>query len=174
MAVALDVVDDAALQVEAVPPAACTRRGNRTPRVVIAVGLLIVLGVLVFVLGNERQATTQFDLAHDALVQTNGRIVAMGIELAGARRDLQILKVQISSSETTLSSDSATLQSVRTALVQAQQDASDKSSYIANLETCQGGVQQALNALSVGDENHAVSALNDVSAACQSVTGSGG
>ena len=51
--------------------------------------------------------------------------------------------------------------------MQAQKDASDKSSYIANLKTCQGGVQQALNALSVGDENHAVSALNGVSAACR-------
>ncbi len=171
MAVALDVLDDRAIQVhvEAVPPPARIRR----PRVVIAVALLVFLGVLVFILGNERQATTQFEQAHDALVQTNGRRATVEIQLAAARRDLEFLKMQISSSETALTSDSAMLQSVRTALMQAQEDASDKSAYIANLKTCQGGVQQALNALSVGDENHAVSALNNVSPACQSVTASG-
>ncbi len=169
MPFALDVLEDGA-GLEEVREALPKRR----PRVVLAVALLVVVAVVVFFLENERQANTQFEQAHDALVQTKGRIAATEVRLAAVRGDLEFLKVQISSSETALSSDSALLQSVRTALLQAQNSASDKSSYIANLKTCQGGVQQALNALSVGDENHAVSALDGVSTACQSATASGG
>jgi hypothetical protein len=102
------------------------------------------------------------------------RIAATEVQLTAIRQDLRFLEVQISSSQTALSSDTALLQSVRTALVQAEKNASDKSAYIANLKVCQGGVQQALNALSVGDQNHAVSALNGVSTACQSAAAAGG
>jgi hypothetical protein len=49
-----------------------------------------------------------------------------------------------------------------------------KSSYIANLKSCQTGVEQALNALSVGDDLHAVAALGNVSAPCQNAAVSGG
>ena len=170
MAVSLDLTEERAVRLEALPRA--FRRRRR--RVVLAALPLAALAALMFVLGNERQATTQFEQAHDALVQTKGQIAATEVQLTAVRKDLQFLKVQINTSETALSSDSALLQSVRTALVQAQKDAVDKSSYIANLKTCQGGVQQALNALSVGDENHAVSALNGVSTACQSAAASGG
>ena len=134
----------------------------------------MVVAVLVFVLGNERQANTQFEQAHDSLVQTRARIAAAEVQLTAVRQDLRFLKVQIDSPQSALSSDSALLQSVRTALVQAEKNASDKSSYIGNLKACQGGVQQALNALSVGDQNHAVSALNGVSTACRSAAAAGG
>ncbi len=170
MAVSFDLTEERGVRLEARPRA--VRRRRR--RVALAVVLLVAFAALMFVLGNERQATTQFEQAHDALVQTKGRIAATEILLSAVRKDLQFLKVQINTSESALSSDSALLQSVRTALVQAQKNVADKSSYIANLKTCQGGVQQALNALSVGDENHAVSALNGVSSACQSAAASGG
>jgi septal ring factor EnvC (AmiA/AmiB activator) len=170
VAVFLDLTEERAVRPEALPRA--VRR--RSPRIALVVVLLVAVAALVFLLGNERQATTQFEQAHDALVQTKSRIAATEVQLTAVREDLQFLKVQINTSETALSSDSALLQSVRTALVQAQKDAADKSSYIANLKTCQGGVQQALNALSVGDEKHAVSALNGVSTACQSAAASGG
>ncbi len=88
MAVALDVVDDRAVQVEAVPRPARIRR----PRVVVTVALLVVLVVLVFIFGNERQATTQFEQSHDALVQTNARNAAAEIQLAAVRRDLEFLE----------------------------------------------------------------------------------
>jgi chromosome segregation ATPase len=170
VAVTLDLVEEeAAAQLEA--PHRVVRK--RRPQVALALALLVPLGVLVFVLGNVRQANTQYEQAHDALVQTKGRVAATEVELRAARQDLQFLKDQVSSSETALSADAALLQSVRAALAQAQTSASGKSTYIANLKTCQGGVQQALNALSVGDQNHAVSALNGVSTACQSAASGG-
>jgi len=170
VAIVLEMLEEEAVQLEVTPRAV---RG-RHPRVALAAALLVVVAGLVFVFGNERQANSQFEQAHESLLQTNSDIAAVEVQLSAVRRDLQFLKVQISSSEAALSSDSALLQSVRTALLQAQKDASDQSSSIANLKTCQGGVQQALNALSVGDQNHAVSALRDVSSACQSAAASGG
>ena len=170
MAIALELDEERAVHVESVPRLVRTRR-PRTALAVVAV--LVVVAALVFVLGNERQADTQFAQAHDALVQSKGRIAAVEVQLRAVRRDLQILKLQTTASGSALATDTASLQSARTALVQAQTDASSKSGYIANLQTCQGGVQQALNALSVGDQPHAVSALQNVSSACQSAAASG-
>ena len=166
MAVALDLLEqeDEAAQHAAVHRVVLRRR----PLVALGAALLVVLAVLVFVLGNDRQAATQYEQAHDALVQAKGQVASTEVELRAVRQDLRFLAAQIDSSKTSLSSDATLLQSVRAALVRAQTNASDKSTYIANLKTCQGGVQQALNALSVGDENHAVTALNGVSTACQS------
>jgi chromosome segregation ATPase len=128
----------------------------------------------VFIAGNEHQATTQFDQADHALVQTKSRIATAQTQLAEVRADLRFLKLRIGASEKALSADTTLLQGVRAALAQAQQDVAEKSAYITSLKTCQGGVQQALNALSVGDQSHAVAALNAVSAACQSAEAASG
>jgi hypothetical protein len=146
---------------------------NRSAWIVMVL-VLVVLGVFVLLAGNELQADTQFDRAHDAVLETKGRLAATEAQLTAVREDLRVLRVQVNSSETFLSSDTKLLQDVRGALVQAQNDSSDKSSYIVNLKTCEGGIQQALNALSVGDEQHATAALTAVSVACQSVAAPSG
>jgi hypothetical protein len=171
VAIALELDEERTVQFESVSRPVQKRR----PRIVLAVAaVLVVVAALGFVLGNERQANTQFTQAHDALVQSKGRTAAVEVQLRAARRDLEVLKLQITSSGSALAADTASLQSVQTALVQAQADSSNNGSYIANLQTCQGGVQQALNALSVGDQHHALSALQSVSSACQIATASGG
>lgn len=164
MPLALELEDERDFLLEALPPTA-RRRRHWVP---ITLAVLVVAAVLVFIAGNERQANTQFDQADHSLVQTRDRIAAAETELTEVRNNLRFLRVQISSSEKAMSADTTLLQGVRAALAQAQQDATDKSSYIVSLKSCQGGVQQAVNALSVGDESHAVAALNAVSTACQS------
>jgi septal ring factor EnvC (AmiA/AmiB activator) len=129
---------------------------------------LSVIGLLLaFVVWNETEANTKFDQADHALRQTDAHIDATVATLTAVRHDLRFLETQIDASQKSLSSDATLLQGIRSALAQAQQDVSEKSSYIVNLKTCQTGVEQALNALSVGDEPHAVAALGNVSAACQ-------
>jgi septal ring factor EnvC (AmiA/AmiB activator) len=157
VALALELEDERDFLLEALPGTARRRR----PWVPITLAALVLAAVLVFIAGNERQANTQFDQARD-------RIAAAEAELTEVRNNLRFLRVQISVSERALSDDTTLLQGVRAALAQAQTDASNKSSYIVSLKTCQGGVQQAVNALSVGDESHAVAALTAVSTACQS------
>jgi hypothetical protein len=164
VALALDLEDTHDFLLEALPG---TARSSR-PWLPVTLAVLVVAAVLVCIAGNERQANTQFDQADHSVVQTTDRIAAADSELTEVRNDLRFLGLQISVSETALSADSTLLQGVRGALAQAQTDASGKASYIVSLKTCQGGVQQALNALSVGDESHAVAALTAVSTACQS------
>jgi len=164
VALVLDLEDERDFLLEALPGTARRRR----PWLAITLAVLVVAVVLVCIAGNERQANTQFDQADHSVVQTTDRIAASETELTEVRNNLRFLGLQISVSQTALSADTTLLQGVRAALAQAQTDASDKASYIVSLKTCQGGVQQALNALSVGDQSHAVAALTAVSTACQS------
>jgi hypothetical protein len=136
--------------------------------------LVVAGGLLTYVAGNELQANTQFQLSSQSLNQTDGHIDAAVAHLKAVRQDLVFLETQIDVSQQALSSDTTLLQGIRSALAAAQQDVSEKSSYITNLKTCQTGVEQALNALSVGDELNAVAALGNVSAPCQNAAASSG
>jgi hypothetical protein len=165
----VDWLEGREAQREVAPRFVSKRRGW-----IAVVPVLAVCGVFSLLAGNELQADTQFAQAHDAVLQTTGRIAATEARLTAVRQDLRVLRVQVDASETFLSSDTTLLQAVRGALVQAQSDSAEKTQYIANLKTCEGGIQQALNALSVGDKTHAVSALTGVSVACQSAAATSG
>jgi septation ring formation regulator EzrA len=136
--------------------------------------LVVAGGSLTYVAGNELQADTQFQQASQSLNQTDGHIDAAVAQLTAVRHDLAFLQTQIDVSQAALSSDTTLLEGIRSALTEAQQDVSQKSSYITNLKTCQTGVEQALNALSVGDDLHAVAALGNVSTPCQDAVASNG
>jgi septation ring formation regulator EzrA len=136
--------------------------------------LVGVGGLLTYVAGNELQANTQFHQASQSLDQTDGHIDVAVARLKTVRNDLQFLNTQIDVSQKALTSDTTLLEGIRSALTEAQQGVSEKALYITNLKTCQTGVEQALNALSVGDETHAVAALGNVSTPCQAVAASGG
>jgi hypothetical protein len=136
--------------------------------------LLLAGGSLAYLTANELQANTQFHQASDSLKLTDSHIDAAVSELSTVRHDLVFLQTQVSVSQAALNSDTNLLEGIRGALTEAQQGVSEKSAYIANLKTCQTGVEQALNALSVGDDLHAVAALGNVSASCQNAAASGG
>jgi septation ring formation regulator EzrA len=136
--------------------------------------VLVAGGLLAYLVGNELQANTQFHQASNALNQTDRHIDAAAAQLSTVRHDLVFLQTQVSVSQAALTSDTNLLEGIRAALTEAQQSVSVKSSYIANLKSCQTGVEQALNALSVGDDLHAVAALGNVSASCQNAAASGG
>jgi len=145
-----------------------TSRPGRRSRRPVALAAFLVIGLSFgFIARNEIQANTQFDQAHHSLSQTDLRIDAVVTDLTAVRHDLRFLSMQIDASQNALSTDTTLLQGIRSALAQAQHDVSETSSYVVNLQTCQVGVEQALNALSVGDEAHAVVALGNVSAPCQ-------
>jgi chromosome segregation ATPase len=131
-------------------------------------------GLVTYVAGNELQANTQFQQAYQSLQHTDGHIDVAVAHLKAVRHDLEFLDTQINVSQQALSSDTTLLQGIRSALAAAQQDVTEKSSYITNLQTCQTGVEQALNALSVGDDVNAVAALDNVTTPCQDAAASSG
>jgi hypothetical protein len=81
---------------------------------------------------------------------------------------------QVTVDSKALAQDTTQLQGVKQALVKAQVDVTSQTSTIGDLHTCLGGVEQALNALAVADQNHAIAALNAVSANCAKAVASDG
>ena len=127
-----------------------------------------------YLVGNQIQSNTQFDSTHGSLNLTRHSIGVVRADLTSVRRDLRALDHQVHQTRTALASDTAQLQQIQTALAQAQANVSKQGSNITALHSCLGGVEQALNALSVSDEQTAVSALTAVSSSCQSALTSNG
>ena len=141
----------------------------------IALAFLAVGVVLGIMIGNDEiQAGRQFAQADQSLHSTDGRLAVAKEQLAALRRDLTFVGVQIGASNAALSTDGTLLQTIQGALAQAQQDVSTKSAYITNLKACKSGIEQSLNALSVGDEANALKSLNAVTVPCQNVAASNG
>jgi hypothetical protein len=174
MAIVLDRVEERVARREVTAAAVAGAAPLRRRWMAMALAILLLGVGLAYLATNERQANTQYDQALRSLSHTDGRIDTAVGALTAVRHDLQFLNSQIVQSEKSLSSDARLLQGIRAALTQAQADVSQKEAYISNLKTCQTGVEQALNALSVGDEAHAVEALSNVAAPCQSAAAASG
>ena len=150
------------------------RRNRLRTWIAIVATFAIFSGALGYVTGNEVQANTQFDQTHRTLDATRLRITTVGHDLAVVRHDLDVVNGQVAVDSTTLANDTTKLDGARTALADAQANVSKQSSAIGSLHTCLGGVEQALNALALGDENRAVRALNAVAGSCTSAVAAGG
>ncbi len=127
-----------------------------------------------YVVANEVQANTQFDQAHASLIVTRHRADRVLRNLNSVRRDLTTVNRWVGVDTVALAKDTARLKGVQTVLAQAQANVSQQGATIGDLQTCLGGIEQSLNALSVGDLNSAISALQDVSGACRTVAASSG
>jgi hypothetical protein len=146
------------------------RRGRRLwPWVVAAV--VLFGGLLACVIGNEVQATNRFDTAHRSLLANQFAIDLVVADLTGVRRQLAAVDGQVGIDSAALTQDTAQLKAAETALSNAQSHVSQQSTMIGALHTCLGGVEQALTALSVNDQTHAIAALKAVSSSCDEVAG---
>jgi hypothetical protein len=143
-------------------------------RLLAAAAFALFAATAGFLVGGEVQAKTQFALAHASIESTRHRIDAVLGDLASVRGSLHAVNGEVDANAAALASDTAELRSVQGALAQAQANVSAQGSNITALNTCLGGVEKAMNALSVGDQASAIAALNATSASCQSYAVSGG
>jgi septal ring factor EnvC (AmiA/AmiB activator) len=132
----------------------------------IAVFAAVVAGIG-FLIGNAVQADAQYGTAHTALRHARQQKVNVLSELAAVTQNLRLVQGQLAQTTTALTNDTAQLREVETALANSQSNVSSQQSTISALHSCLGGVEQSLNALSVGDQNSADNALVAVSADCQ-------
>lgn len=149
-------------------------RRQRRSRVGTVLGAAAAVGLLASLIGNELQANARFDTAHRSLLATRYGIDLVEASLAGARGELAAVDGQVGAATVALQQDSAELQAARSALTDAQAHVWQQTSTIGALNTCLGGVEQALNALSVDDQGHAIAALQAVASSCGQVTASRG
>ena len=74
-----------------------------------------------------------------------------------------VLKTQVGNDTTALNQDAAQLLGAQTSLSAAQAHVTQQATLIGSLKACLGGVEQALNALAVDNQQQAIAALNSVS-----------
>ena len=141
------------------------------------VGILagaLFASALGYLIDDQVQAHGQFDRARTSLGVTRHETSTVSAQLATLRRDLGLLTAQVGSDTTALNQDASQLQGALGDLAAAQAHVSQQSSQIASLSTCLGGVERALNALSVGKKARAIAALQSVSASCSSAASASG
>ena len=142
--------------------------------VIAGLALAVLAATFGYLAGNEVQANTQFDQAHRSLDVTRGHIHSVLSQLTTVKRELAIVNNQVTAASTALAQDTSQLQGVKKALINAQTNVTNQTSTIGDLQTCLGGVEQALNALAVGDQGPAIAALNAVSTSCARAVASNG
>jgi septal ring factor EnvC (AmiA/AmiB activator) len=135
---------------------------------------VLFAGGLGYLVGNHIQSVTQFDQAHLAFTRTQHRLAVERTDLTSFRRELSQIDHQVHEAAADWATDTAQLQQIQSSLVQAEANVSHQGSDIAALQSCLGGVEQALNALSVGDEQTAVGALTKVASSCAGAVSSNG
>ena len=136
--------------------------------ILVLSGLICFAVAVILIAGNEVHTNSQFDNVHQSLDATRHRIGEVSRDLASIRHDLDVTNGQVTVASSTLASDTLKLTEARTTLAGALSNVSRQSSTITDLHTCLGGVERALNALALSDQNQAVGALNSVSASCSS------
>jgi hypothetical protein len=146
---------------------------KRTWMVALA-SFALFAAALGYLVGNQVQVNTQFDQAQASLHLTRHQTAVVGSDLAAVRWDLRLLDAQVQTDTTSLASDSTLLTRMQAALFQAQSTVWQQGSTITDLHSCLSGVEQSLNALSIGDQNKGLQALGAVSSVCQSVTSASG
>ena len=152
----------------AVPDDGRAGPARRRGWILVVVGLLGIGVAVVLVAGNEVRTNAQFDRAHQSLNATRHQIDEASRDLASVRHDLDVTNGQVATASSTLASDTSKLTDTRTTLASALSNVSRQSSAITDLHACLGGVERALNALALDDQNQAVKALNSVATSCSS------
>jgi uncharacterized alpha-E superfamily protein len=92
-------------------------------------------------------------------------------QLEKLRHDLEVLATQVGSDTTAYDQDAAELKAAQSELASTQVDVTHQTSMISALHTCLGGVEQALNALAVGNQASAISELSSVATSCSAASG---
>jgi hypothetical protein len=134
----------------------------------------VVGSALGYLLHDAVRANHAYDRARASLFTTRHHTTVVSHELARARTDLALLTHQVGSDTTALSQDTSALQGARAALSSAENHVSQQATLLTSLNTCLGGVEQALNALSVGSQSSAVAALHGVSQSCSAAVAASG
>lgn len=156
-------------------PAPPARPGARRARWIVGVAagalLAVTLGLLV---SDQVTADDRSHRAKTSLGVTRQEAHSVSAQLAELRRDLSVLETQVGSDSTALSQDASQLLGAQTSLAAAQAHVTQQSSLITSLQTCLVGVQQALNQLSVGEQEGAIASLNSVASSCATAEASSG
>ena len=112
----------------------------------------VLVAVVGYLVADQIEQREQFDHSHAALTGTQHRISTVSAQLASLEHELLVLTDQVGSDTTAFDQATSQLKGAQTALEAAQANLTQQASLITSLQTCLGGVEQALNALSVNNQ----------------------
>ena len=160
------------------PAVETPRRGPRLSRRgwwVLGIAAGSALGAVVgYLIADQVQQRHQFDRSHAALTVTQHHISTVSAELASVQHDLAGLKTQVGADTTALTQAESQLKGAQSALSSAQAQVTQQTSTITSLQTCLGGVEQALNALAINNQLRAFALLESVSSSCTTAAAASG
>lgn len=157
-----------------VEPGRPGRRHRRRRWVVLVASVALVGAALGTLLLDAAEVNHRYDHARHVLAITRATTSVVSRELATARKDLRLVTQQVGNDTTALAQDTSQLQGARSALSAAQAHVFEQASLLSSLHECLGGVEQALNALAVGNQSKAADALKWVSAPCSTAVNASG
>lgn len=131
----------------------------------------VALGTLLLDAAHVNQ---RYDHDRHVLAVTRGTTSTVLRELRVARVDLRLVTQQVGNDRTALAQDTSQLEGARSALSAAQAHVVQQASLLNSLHGCLGGVEQALNALAVGNQAKAADALTWVAAPCSTAVDASG
>jgi len=139
---------------------------------VVASALLVV--ALGYLTSDEIRADNGFDRAHASLDVTRHHDAQVRSELSAVRSSLREVDGEVDQDQAVLTRDTTELTGVQSSLSIAGATISRQKEDIGDLQSCLSGVEQALNALAVHDQPHAIDALDAVTATCSAAVDAGG
>jgi hypothetical protein len=139
----------------------------------------LILGALFaaalgYLVTDQVRANDQFQHASAALGVTEYQTNTVSAQLAELQSDLAVLSTQVGNDSTALNQDASEVTGAESALAAAQAHVSQQATLIGTLQSCLGGVERALNALSVGKQSRAIAAVEAVSKSCATASSSSG
>ncbi len=158
----------------AVEPPPRHRLSRRARWIVAVVTGALVAAALGWLVADQVRADDQFGRAQTSLGVTRQHTETVSAQLAELSRDLSVLETEVGNDTTALNQDAAQLLGAQTSLAAARAHVTQQASLIGSLKTCLGGVEQALNALAVDNQQQAIAALNAVSSQCTTAEASSG
>ncbi len=120
------------------------------------------------------QENASYDRAHSALETTGRKATSVSATLAQLHAALALLSARVASDSAAATQDTNELKAAQAALAAMQAHLTAQTALIGSLHTCLGGVERALNALSVGRPDHAIAALQAVTSSCKSAAAADG
>ena len=120
-----------------------------------------------------RQARSSLEVTRSRLAITLKHLASVETSLTASTNEGDTLQVELKITGLELSGAEANLTSTQTNLANANTGLTLKATEIATLSTCLGGVGQALNQISVGDQTGAVATMSGVASTCQSAEDQG-
>lgn len=135
--------------------------------------VMTLIGVsTVRVAESEVRANASSERAHQTLEGTETQIRLATSRLTAVRSALAVTEEQVGTDSDSLARDTQELNAARGALADVRAHVSQQSETIDDLHLCLGGIERALNALSVDDQADAIAALDAVSSSCEGASGS--